>query len=392
MKNDSQRVHLHYLDGLRGLSALYVVIHHIWQFVVTLPDAGVFPTWFRAMTIFKFGSYGVSVFIVLSGYCLMLPVVRSSGAKLNDGFGGFIRRRARRILPPYYAALILSVILIMIVPALRQQTNTQWDFALPALDPIGLFYHALLVHNLFEQWQWITNPPLWSVALEWQIYFVFGLVLLPLWRRFGMLAMLIIATIAGLLPIWFGGDFASTWMLGLFAIGMLSAAINFSPNLATQKWIDRTPWGPISFILWFIVFGLLFVPKQYLDLHMAISDSIVGIAAGTFIVYYTRGLQKNTRNPLRSIFENRLSIKIGTFSYSLYLIHYPIVALLLLQLLQFHLSAVTYFGLLVVLGMPSILIISYGFHYLFERPFIQKAPQKRVPLAPIVVARVDPIE
>ncbi|NJM58848.1 MAG: acyltransferase [Synechococcales cyanobacterium RU_4_20] len=100
-----KRLRLHYLDGLRGIAALYVVFSHVWEMQPTeLPSL-----WMSLSKIFQYGSFSVSVFIVLSGYCLMLPVSRSQAGSLSIKFSDFIQRRARRILPPYYAALVLSI-------------------------------------------------------------------------------------------------------------------------------------------------------------------------------------------------------------------------------------------------------------------------------------------
>ncbi len=112
MPRASQRVRLHYLDGVRGLAALFVVWHHVWQFVVVHNAGKALPAWFRAFAPLKLGGFGVAVFIVLSGYCLTIPVARSTALDLAGGLRGFAFRRARRILPPYYAALILSAVLV----------------------------------------------------------------------------------------------------------------------------------------------------------------------------------------------------------------------------------------------------------------------------------------
>src|SRR4051794_40542870 len=91
---------LNFLDGLRGLSALYVAAYHAFLFTGHAGDAEKhLPVigWFLL-----YGYLGVPVFIVLSGFVLMLPVVsRGRGLELPGGARKFIRRRARRILPPY---------------------------------------------------------------------------------------------------------------------------------------------------------------------------------------------------------------------------------------------------------------------------------------------------
>ena len=111
---------LPFLEGIRGLLALYVVIGHIF----TMADPAAFSgrvssasdgmqAWARA---FSFGHMAVAGFIVLSGFSLQIALYIGSGGKLTriDRFYG---RRARRILPAYYACLIASIIVATTVTA-----------------------------------------------------------------------------------------------------------------------------------------------------------------------------------------------------------------------------------------------------------------------------------
>ena len=120
---------LAFLDGLRGLAALYVVLHH-----AALEVRGASPwrvvEWSRGLL--RHGHFAVAVFIVLSGYCLMRPVANDPRGRLRGGIVGYLGRRARRILPPYYAALGLCWLLIAVVPGLNQAQGLRWDRALPA--------------------------------------------------------------------------------------------------------------------------------------------------------------------------------------------------------------------------------------------------------------------
>src|ERR1700730_10114778 len=115
--------HLRYLDSIRGLSALYVAACHAWlMYAVQLADQGLRSTsggLLVATSWLAFGRSAVAVFIVLSGYCLMLPVVQSPARELRSTFWQFMARRARRILPPYYGAVAVTIALILMVPRLE---------------------------------------------------------------------------------------------------------------------------------------------------------------------------------------------------------------------------------------------------------------------------------
>src|SRR5215213_10161574 len=104
MQDAGKRVH--WLDGVRGAAATFVVLHHIW--LVSWPT---FPTntgpWWLGWLLY--GHMAVAIFIVVSGFSLAL-VPRRNGVRLAGGVRRFLRRRAWRILPAYWAALVLSVL------------------------------------------------------------------------------------------------------------------------------------------------------------------------------------------------------------------------------------------------------------------------------------------
>src|SRR3954467_13615802 len=108
----SAALRLEYLDGLRAVAAVYVVLFHAGLGFVDAerPVQGIARTVQRGLSL---GHDAVAVFIVLSGYCLMLPVTRSPIAgQLVRGIPHYIARRAWRILPPYFAALGGTLLLI----------------------------------------------------------------------------------------------------------------------------------------------------------------------------------------------------------------------------------------------------------------------------------------
>ena len=130
---------------------------------------------------FIYGRFAVVVFIVLSGFSLALSPARH-GWRL-DAFSRFAQRRARRILPAYWAALAFSLAVAwLIVP--------QPGHGVP--DAKSVLVNGLLVQNIVGAHS--PNAAFWSMAVEAQLYLLFPLLLLIVRRR-GAIVMLAAVTL-----------------------------------------------------------------------------------------------------------------------------------------------------------------------------------------------------
>src|SRR3954466_14667361 len=94
-----------------------------------------------------------------------------------DGIGRFAHRRARRILPAYWAALAFSLAVAWLLVAPPGQG---------APDLKSVLVNGLLVQNLVGAPS--PNGSFWSMAVEAQLYIALPLLLLMV-RGWGMLAM-----------------------------------------------------------------------------------------------------------------------------------------------------------------------------------------------------------
>ena len=65
----------------------------------------------EVFALFKYGGAGVDLFMVLSGFCLFLPLCRSDEALAKFQWKNFYQRRARRIIPPYYAGILFATLM-----------------------------------------------------------------------------------------------------------------------------------------------------------------------------------------------------------------------------------------------------------------------------------------
>lgn len=384
------RVKLLFLDGMRGLAALYVLLFHLYS-PQGLPDAVQ-----HGLSWLRFGHYAVGVFIVLSGYSLMLPVARSSDGHIPGGVVSFFKRRARRILPPYYAAIVCSLgVLFLAHWGMAALHIVSGDHTLRSqVSPGNLVTHLLLIHNWFPRYFGGINGTHWSVAAEWQIYFVFPLLLLPVWRRFGGGAAVIAGLILGAAPLLlFPAEQNLYWAcpqyVALFAMGMAGATVSFPKTAVGRRLHDLLPWGALSGLLFcsffltarFLSHGLL--PDGQLALRLPWTmDLLVGAATTALIVSCTRTLThagEHRRTWLLRALEARWATGLGLFSYSIYLMSLPIETKIRVVVLRACHSDIAALALMLTIGVPVTLFSCYLFHLAFERRFMRNLslPEKR---------------
>ncbi len=387
--SNTSKIRFEYLDGLRGIAALYVILFHIYldfvdsgrQLSLEIPHSAYVATdWFlnhaKIRDLFlSHGKSSVVIFIVLSGYCLMLPVARSANGQLRGGVLNYIKRRAWRILPPYYAALVLSLLFSAFIPKnLMPTTGWHWNSGQPAFTPGALLSHFLLLHNLSHKWIFSINPPMWSVALEWQIYFIFAALLLPVWRRFGIIFTLLFACVSSTI---LGIHLTSWWYIILFTLGMTGAVIGFSRKSSLLKWKEKISWDlfantfGVAWTLMTVCFCFKFLPFN--PVNEIIKDLLLGVTVTCLIISCTRFLIEGNNTCFRGILHllsSHWATTLGTFSYSLYLVHAVVIALVEFCLNDFNLSPTVRFLTLTVLVMPLSVLGAYGFHLIFEKPFM----------------------
>ena len=355
---------LQFLDGLRGLAALYVVFCHAAEETNLFDGAG-YPRWARLLILpLNLGHYSVGVFIVLSGYCLMLPVMRSAGHQLQGGFRGYIARRSLRILPPYYAAVLITLAFMAFIPAARHSDATFCFMAHDSFRPDVLISHLLILHNLRPEWATQIAYPMWTVATEWQIYFVFGLFLLPVWRRFGNLVTVTLASAVGIaitlaFPI---AQVACFWFLGLFAFGMAAATRSGKTSAGETRL-----WGfTAAAFAGLLIFLTLFTHLKAIQIP---ADFIVGGFAAPLILYCAGSAARGASPlPLR-ILESKTAQKLGAFSYSLYLIHAPVLSLVHLATNALRLSAMSKLMIELTAGSGAAIAAGYLLYFGVERRF-----------------------
>lgn len=374
------------LTGLRGIGILWIVVAHAFlQLVYPLhygsavvwqpPSATVLSV---LMVIGQFGYEALAAFFVLSGYGLMRSVLQRPGGRVPGGIGPYLQRRARRLLPAYYVSLGATLALIALCPALQRINGRAWDLALP-VTPSVVVSHLLLVHNLSWDWCWKINPPLWYVAASWQLALLFPALLLPLWRRWGVTATVAAAWGLGLLPSLFDAEhrmlFAKPWCLGLFAFGMLAAVASTATDGAWRRWSNRLPWGPLAAGLSLACVALSGRRHDFIGFWPGY-DALAGAAVVCFLLWANRRAAARGDGAgalAMRLLEHRWLVSFGTISYSLLLIHFPVLSALSVWAQQRQWTFMAELGLLLGAGLPLAIGLAAAFHALVERPVAARA-------------------
>jgi len=374
--------HLPFLDGLRGLAALSVAIGHAYG-TYRFEPSSYQPARFAALEILG-GSHAVALFIVLSGFCLMMPVARSGDERLRGGAGRYFKRRAWRILPPYYAALALSLAILASLPAQNVSDSAFLRLVLPAFRFDVIASHLLMIYNLHSSWVLKINPPFWSVATEWQIYFLFPFLLIPIWRRFGPMATIAVGLAVGLAPhVLLGHTSYSVsvgrpWYSGLFAMGMVAAGICFTPA-GTRGWGTDFVWkwaGSATIFLLAMVAGLARFTNWNESKHVPF-DVLEGLAAASLLIWCYRQRVGQGRGFVIRILECTPVVFLGAISYSLYLMHAPILFLAHRLSRPWQTSSASAAIIMLVGAVPVSVLLCSGFHFAFERPFMNSGPRRK---------------
>jgi peptidoglycan/LPS O-acetylase OafA/YrhL len=345
--------HLAHVDGLRGCAALFVMFHHMFQGSRNVEHPGV-P---RFLFMFQHGHFAVSLFIVISGFSLMFQVLRANG-EIPGGASAFYLRRARRILPPYYWAMLLS----LAVTAAGIHT-----FSVP-LTRVGVLAHALLLQDVVPEARDQVNFVFWSIAVELHIYVLFPW-LVMLWRRFGGAVVTMTTALVGYLLSYAARGSRCDGMhlnyLALFAMGMAAAAIAAQRGSRSKWLLHRVPWllvaaaatAPVAVACYFLEFA----PTRTCDIG-------IGVLGVALIV----GPLVPSNVVLRSVLGWKPLSFVGTFAYSVYLVHMPLLGIFRRSgLVPASFGEDATFAFLIAVASAPILLGCYGFYRICELPFIR---------------------
>lgn len=196
-----ERLRLDSIDVLRGIAALSVVFYHVWSHDggYAFPSIGIVPStpnpslYTYIISPLRWGYLGVSLFLVLSGFCIHLPYARR---KFRDGSYGFkprqfYVRRVWRLYPAYTVAVIGTAIMLLLAHSIPK-FDPQSRLAIPTVWDI--VSHLTMLHGFIESHFYSIVSVFWSLSLEFQLYLFYPLFLL-LFGKFGTMRSVVFLTI-----------------------------------------------------------------------------------------------------------------------------------------------------------------------------------------------------
>ncbi len=381
------REKLMFLDGLRGLAALYVMIGHsrwlLWEGYsegyLKHPDqynlVGKFFVYF--LSLFTFGHEAVLFFFILSG--LVIHLKYSMKLKANSGyqfeFGQYFIKRVKRIYPPLIFAIIITTALDL--------TGRYFGFSIyhqltpnhsingvvfDIMDFKTLAGNLLLVMDAITP-VWGTNGPLWSLKYEWWLYMIYP-TLFYLNKRdirwsFAAVTMIFAAgflapssTLSILVQI---SNYLFSWWLGCVIA-----------DIITKRIPVRT--GPFSILI--LLFPVLVIFRKVL-FNQVLEDTLWAVAFGGLVLgLYT---VHNYYKELKTLSKFKW---LGDCSYTLYVTHFPILVFMNGAILMSTGNVMPRHFYYVFAGIIITTCFAWGAHFFVEKPFIS-TPRLKKPSLPL---------
>jgi len=326
LKPQASRKHsLTILFHLRWIAALLVVISHLRQNILVDYPLVDHPSLF-AKALYWIAGYGpdaVIIFFILSGFLVGRKILDLVVAEdIEHQWPRFLVDRFSRIFIVLWPAMLLTAIifagLLLYVPDAAFMAEPSWGWAIRYpidLDKDwGSWLGSFFLFNEFYTRTLLSDGPLWSLAFEW-FYYIFALAIVLLIRRVVSPGAIILITYAVLLFVLSLKNNPAIVLLGSIWVMGVAARLVFDHQILR---------GAILQYLGIVLFlGVLMLDRIYL-----LPPYFLGVATA-FLIAHTNWAHYN--------FAGALGRSLADFSYSLYVIHFPLCLVVMAILYKFGL-------------------------------------------------------
>lgn len=299
------------LDALRGIAALFVTIFHITG------SSGLSSS--TAM-VGSYGWIGVQMFFVISGFILPYSMDKFN-YQISD-IGKFIIKRVIRIYPVFLVAIFIALTLAYL-------TN-RYTASIPEILSNVFFLNGLTGCQSL-------SPVFWTLAIEFQFYIFIGFAF-PMISKNNNVSIIFLILVS----------ITSFW----------------APNLVLFRWFP------------FFAVGILIFNKK--NTFLSLDRFLITLIALSFIILFAFNLTHLLTTLFSTIFImavklrkesvlGRYLMKLGTISYSLYLVHWEIgISLVSVSKKLPFLKNMEF--ILVFIGIVGSLIAAYAMYRMIEKP------------------------
>ena len=302
--------YLSYIDGLRALAVLAVIIFHFSP--QSMPG----------------GYLGVDVFFTISGYVVLKSMLERKRDSIKGIYASFLARRVKRLLPAVvFCFLVTSFVVFIFVPKSAATLDFSLKTGIAAVFGLSnLFLIRESTHYFSQDADLNFFTHTWSLGVEEQFYLLFPLFLIFAYskgsgiRKNFLFYALLLASLFSFFFTLFLYKSSPTqtfylmpsrfWQLGLGCLTYLVQARGASAGKLLSSDLF------LAFVL-LILGSAFFLPKDG-----GLLPSIIASSCCAFLLY---GLARADR--LKEFFSFFVLTKIGVLSYSLYLWHWPIAVL-----------------------------------------------------------------
>jgi len=294
--------------------------------------------------------------------------------------------------------MLVSLILIWLF--VGQKTGTHWDISIP-VNFKSVVLHTFLIHDIFSADAFTINHSFWSISVESRIYVLFPF-MIYLWRRKGPWYTLSVFTIVSILIyqvlyiIQHKTNAINLYTPGfspyiiLFILGMLAADFSV-PGSKLAVISSKVNWS-FAFVLAVAIFVVtrIVINQRNIDAQ-TFTYQLINIAFGLICFVLLIICANPGTNKIFLFLRNILSwqplVFIGTFAYSIYLIHAPLIQLLTqYMVVPLRLSPFNSCMMLLALCVVFIIPIAYLFFVLCERPFIKLGRKHQITSEAVILS------
>lgn len=285
---------------LRGIAVLFVVLFHL------------------DMLGIKSGFLGVDIFFVISGY--LMSILYNPTKKTE-----FFLKRAKRLFPAYYMTILITVFasLLLTTPNEFDQIEKQSFFALLFSSNIGFWFQ----NSYFSKAEFNLLLHLWTLGVEIQFYLIVPILFWIFRKNRFCLLLIFLVSLAGCFFMVRISPKTSFFMMPLrlweFLIGWACSKMIMTPVFNEKSRICLVL-GAISFLV-VLTIPFMKVNGEALNIisgHPGFHALLVSLATGAVILFRMPKLMEDSRLGTALEF-------VGKYSYSLYLVHFPVIVLFL---------------------------------------------------------------